>query len=179
MTLQLLSDFTYLHRGTSPTTTAQGVWRSTECMLHYTSDNTIISIFMGWGSFYLCMGKDAALPQELLLYQKWCLQTGERGQRLLFIVQTTAHICADQYSLADFSKAMSHQTHTSTVPRDHGNTLAKVANHANHSQWGHNMGKHQYARWTMAVRGETRWMPDSWLPLRALCSGISTVEALI
>lgn len=74
----------------------------------------------------------------------------------MFIVQTTAHICADQCSLADFSKVMPHQIQTSTVPIDHSNTSAKVAKHANHSQCGHNMGKHQYAKQTAAVRGETQ-----------------------
>lgn len=68
----------------------------------------------------------------------------------MFIVQATAHICGDQYSLADFSKVMPHQIHTSTARTDHG----KVANHANHGQCGHNMEKKQYARWTTAVRGK-------------------------
>lgn len=69
----------------------------------------------------------------------------------MFIVQATAHVCADQYSLADFSKVMPHQIHASTALTDHGNTLAKVANHG---QCGHNMEKNQYARWTTAVRGK-------------------------
>lgn len=54
----------------------------------------------------------------------------------MFIVQTTAHICADQYSLSDFSKVMRHQIHTTTVPTDHSNTLAKVANYSQWPQYG-------------------------------------------
>lgn len=78
----------------------------------------------------------------------------KRGQRLLLIAQTTAHVCADQYSLADFSKIMPHCIHTSTVPIDHDNASAKVAKHTNRSRGGHSIGKHQQCQMDNSSKGK-------------------------